>query len=264
MPAAFRQIFRVPLLCRFLLILLAVLPPSSVLADSASDRIQEIFRQGWELEGRMHLDLANLDRAMALYEEAIRLAPDNDEARWRLAEVTFKKSEEVQDRQERKRLVEGAIALAEQALALNPRSVGGMYWAGTAYARLADMSGMLSAIKQINQSKTYLHRAIATDPDHRLAVLSGVILARIYSEAPWPVKDQPRAMKLALWAYGKDPDLTIASLSLAKVYLAEGQTVPALALLQKCLATEHPTYIWDAVLYDWPDARKTLAGIRQE
>ena len=259
-----RRSLRLSFPFRFLVFVLVLLSVPPTQADPAADRVQELFRQGWDLESRMHLDLTNLDRAMAVYEEAICLAPDNEEARWRLGEVAVKKSEEVRDPKERKQLVERTIALAEQALAMNPKSVGGMYWAGTAYARLADMSGMLSAIKQISQAKTYLHQAMATDPDHRLSVLSGVTRGLISSQAPWPVKDQPRAMDLARRAYEKDPDLTIASLSLAKVYLAEGKTGPAVALLEKCLATERPTYVWDAVLYDWPEAKKILAGIRPQ
>ncbi len=212
----------------------------------------------------MHIDLKNLDRAIALYEKAIDIAPENAEARWRLAEVIFKKSEETKDEQERENMVNRSLALAEQALELNPESVGGMYWAGVALARLADMSGIFSAMKQIKRSKAYLHQAIKTDPDHRLSVLSGVVLALIYSQSPWPLKDMDQATDLAHWAVKKDPDLTIASLSLAKVYLAEGNADLAAKMLGKCLATKDPTYVWDAILYDWPEAKTLLAGIRQQ
>lgn len=244
--------------------LLVLLPLPDARADSVSDRIREIFAQGWALEGQMHVDLANLDRAITLYEEAISLAPDNEEARWRLAEVTFKKSEETRDKEERKKLVEKSISLADQALALDPDSVGGMYWGGVARARLADMSGLLAAMKQIGQAKDYLHQAIITDPEHRLSVLSGVILALIYSESPWPLNDMGKASELARWAVAKDPNLTIASLCLGKVYLAEGGKNSAEKELKRCLAIEHPTYLWDAVLYDWPEARTILAGISRQ
>lgn len=159
-------------------------------------------------------------------------------------------------------MVERTILLAEQALAINPKSVGGMYWAGTAYARLADMSGIFSAAGQVKQAKAYLHQAIDTDPDHRLAVLSGVILAKIYSESPWPIKDMEKAVDLARWAVAKDPNLTLASLTMGRILLEKDETAAARTELNRCLATEHPTYVWDAVLYDWPDAKTVLAGIK--
>jgi len=212
----------------------------------------------------MHLDVTNLDKAMALYQEAIAMAPDNEEAKWRLAEVTFKKSEETKDPRERKKLIERSASLADQSLSLNPDSIGGLYWRGVAKARLADMSGLLAAARQIKQAKDDLHRAIRTDPGHRLSILSGVILAMIYSESPWPLKDMKQALDLARWSTAQDPRLTIASLCLGKIYLAEGETELAVQTLEACLATEKPTYVWDAVLYDWPQARSLLAGIREK
>ena len=244
-------------------ILLAFSIRRNVQAESPADRLQTIFDQGWALESRMHIDLANLDRAIALYEEAVAIAPDNAEARWRLAEVTFKKSEETPDRQKRKEMVTHSLNLAEKALALNPKSVGGMYWSGVALARLADMSGILTAMKQIKQAKVYLHQAIQTDPDHRLSILSGVILALIYSESPWPLTDMDQALELARWSMAKDPALTIATLSLGKIYLAEGKTDLAVKTLRQCLATPAPTYVWDSVLYDWPEAKSILADLEK-
>ena len=190
--------------------LLVLLVPMTARAEAAAERIQEIFQQGWAFESQMHLDVTNLDKAMALYQEAIAMAPDNEEAKWRLAEVTFKKSEETKDPRERKKLIERSASLADQSLSLNPDSIGGLYWRGVAKARLADMSGLLAAARQIKQAKDDLHRAIRTDPGHRLSILSGVILAMIYSESPWPLKDMKQALDLARWSTAQDPRLTIA------------------------------------------------------
>jgi len=106
----------------FLLLLLPVGPPAR--ADAAADRFKSLMEQGWALEGRMHVDPANLDKAIAVHEEALSLAPDNDEALWRLGEVIFKKSEEVKDKEERKAMVEKTISLAEQA-PMRVRALGG-------------------------------------------------------------------------------------------------------------------------------------------
>lgn len=231
--------------------------------DALPERLQEIFDQGWALESRMHEDIANLDRAIQLYEEAVSLAPDNAEAHFRLAEVIFKRSEETKDPDKRKEMVEKSISLAEKALVLKPDCVGGLYWAGTGYARLAEMSGIFSAAKQVKLAKNYLYRAMETDPNHRFAILAGVILSAIYAEAPWPLKDMDKALDLALVSVKKDPHLTIAALRLGKVYLAMGKKELATTQLKRCLEIKPPTYVWDAVLYDWPEARKMLKEMGQ-
>lgn len=69
---------------------------------------------------------------------------------------------------------------------------------------------------------------------------------------------------LALWSVNKNPHLTIAALRLAKVYLAMGKKAPATAELNRCITITDPTYIWDAVLYDWPEARAILKDIGQK
>ncbi len=232
------------------------------MVEAPADRITELFEKGWALQTRMHEDLAYLDQAIALHEEALALAPANEEANWRLAEVLFKKSEEVDGKAERKAVLERTVTLSEQALALNPESVGGLYWAGTALARLADISGVLSSLKQVRQARTYLHQAVRIAPDHRFSVLARVVLTMIYYESPWPLKDMNQALELVRSAVEMDPNLTLASLWLGKVHLAQGKTEAARSELKRCLATEQPTYIWDAVLYDWPEARTILAGMK--
>lgn len=246
----------------FLLMVLLSVPILPGFAQEVNQRLSDIFDQGWRLEGQMHKDLTNLDRAMALYEEALRIAPDNEEVKWRLGEIIFKKAEEEKDKGKRIGMVEKAVSLAEQAIAINPKSVGGLYWAGTGYARLADMSGVMNALKQVKRAKKYLHQAIETDPSHRFAVLSGVILAAIYQESPWPMKNMEEALFLSTWAVEKDPNLTIASLRLGKIHLSEGKKEAATKELTRCLGIKHPTYVWDAELYDWPEAKRLLSGIK--
>ncbi|MDY6906471.1 MAG: tetratricopeptide repeat protein [Thermodesulfobacteriota bacterium] len=247
-------------LCCLLLSLLIVLSP--VFANDTDARLQEIFEKGWALESRMHIDLSNLDKARALYEEAIRIAPENAEAKRWLAEIIFKQAEEENDKRKKVAMYEQAATLAERAIAINPESVAGFYWAGTANARLADLTWFASALSRVNKAKEYLQTAIDTDTTNRYAVLAGVVLAAIYADAPWPVKDMDRAVELAQWAVSQDRNLTFASLRLGKIYLANGEKEKAVKTLERCLNTENPTYIWDAELYDWPEAKKILSEIK--
>lgn len=244
------------------LILCVLLLPVAGVAEDTDARLQEIFERGWALESKMHLDLANLDKAQALYEEAIRMAPENAKAKWRLAEIIFKKAEEENDKGKRIQMYQRSVELSEAAIAINPESVGAYYWAGTAWARLADLSWFASALPKVNNAKEHLQAAIDTDNSNRYAILAGVVLAAIYADAPWPVKNMDKATELAEWAVARDRNLTIASLRLGKIYLASGEKQKAIRELERCLNTENPTYIWDATLYDWPEAETILCDIQ--
>ena len=101
-------------------------------------------------------------------------------------------------------------------------------------------------------------KTIDLDPDHRFAVLAGAVLAAIYTESPWPLRNLDQALAYAKVAVAKDPKLTIASEKLAHVYFKKKQYDQAREAIHQCLSTEEPTYIWDAVLYDWPAAKKLL------
>jgi tetratricopeptide (TPR) repeat protein len=232
-----------------------------LLAGSAEDDpgVKAAFERGWALEGLMHKDLKNLDHAAAIYRDVLARYPESPDALWRLSEIIFKKAEASKDKKQKKELCNQSLGYAEKAMAINPKMAEPHYWVAVNCALLADVGGQaLKAFSLVNRAKKELARTIALDPRSRFATLSKTVLANIYLESPWPLRDLAKAQDLAKQAVNEDPNLTFASLILGKTYLKVGKKDLARKELSRCLDTAKPTYVWDAILYNWPEAKSAM------
>lgn len=247
----------------FVLMVLVSCLFGTVIDCKAENQMQEIFKQGWEYFSLMHIDLKNLDKALVLYKKGLSLDDNNPNLYWKLAEVTFKKADETKDLKIRKQLYQETLAYARKCLALVPKSPEGHYWVGTTNARLAEIAGIFSALGLVKEARKDLEKCIELAPQNRFSNLARVILTAIYTQSPWPLKDIKKANKLVKEAIARDPNLTLARNWLAKLYIKKKKYQKASTELQHCLNNKKPTYIWDAVLYDWPEAKKLLRQIKK-
>ncbi|KPA16377.1 conserved hypothetical protein, secreted [Candidatus Magnetomorum sp. HK-1] len=252
---------------RIVLILMQVLLFFGISAAEDLDpkkmaQINDYYQQAWQYLGQMHKDVKNLDKAQALYLKALDLSPENSNTFWKLSEITFKKAQETKDKNKAKSLYEKALEYAEKSAKKNPGSVEAFYWIGTCQAQLAEMAGVFKALGLVKRARKNLEKSIELNPTNRFAILSRVILAVIFTESPWPLRDLKAAEKLSDQAVELDPNLTLASVKRAKVYLGKKEKELAVKELQRCLKIKNPTYLWDAELYNWPEAKKILAEIK--
>lgn len=211
-----------------------------------------LFDQGWACLGQMHKDPASLDRAVDAYNKVLAMDPDNEDAYWKLAEVTFKMADEADTEERQEELYEKTRDYAEKSLELNPDSLEARYWIGCSRLRLAELAGIFGALGHVSAGKEELHKTIEMDPDHRFSVLARAVLAAVYTESPWPMRDLDKAQELAEQAVVMDPSLTIAWEKLARVYARQDKPDKARETIEKGLAVSEPTYVWDFVLYDRP------------
>jgi len=236
---------------------------SPAVTTSGND-VTALITEGWRLQTLMHKDLANLQRAVDLYRQALALAPDHAEAHWRLAEVTFKSAEELSDVQRRQALYNEALTLAARSIELDATIPAAYYWRGSAHARLADLAGVFNALGHLDQARADLDTSIRLKPEDRYAILARVVLAAIYTEAPWPLGDTEKAEALARDARRLDPNLTIACEKLLATYISEEKWPQARQEATSCLAIDAPTYVWDAELHDWPAIKALIEQIPKE
>jgi len=262
-----KQPFPAVIACFICTVMLSSLVSSIVFAQNLDPKkqatIDTYYKQAWEYLGQMHKDVKNLDKAHALYQKALEIAPANATTYWKLAEISFKKAQETKDSGKAKKLFEQALAYAETSAQNNPKSVEALYWVGTCQAKLAEMAGIFKAMGLVKQSKKNLAKSIELEPANRFANLSRVILAVIYTESPWPLRDLTEAQKLFDEAVKFDPNLTLASVKRAKLLIKNKEKSSAIKELNRCLNIKKPTYLWDAELYDWPEAKKILSEINQ-
>jgi len=246
-----------------LIVVLYCIPAyAETMTPEKQKQLNEYYQQAWKLLGQMHKDTSNLDKAYAFYQKALAIAPNYDKTYWKIAEISFKKAQEAKDDAASKKLYHEALENAKKSVALNPNSVEALYWIGTCEAKLAELAGIFKAMGLVKSAKKNLKKSIALDPDNRFSVLARVILAILYTEPPWPLRDLGEADKLTAKAVEMDPNLTLSSVKRARVLMKNGDNELAKKELQRCLNIKKPTYVWDSELYDWPEAKKLLSQLK--
>lgn len=244
-------------------IFLAVLP-SLAFAGTANDdpRVKAAFDKGWAYFAQLHKDIKNLDLAVAQYKEVLALYPENFDAMWKISEALFKKAEALKDKKQKKEIFTQSLNWAEKALAIAPQKAEPHYWVAVNCAMLADMAGALKAMNLVNRAKSELVKIPVLDPKSRFATLSKAVLGAIYLESPWPLRDLKKAEKLIKEAVAEDSNMTWPTLLLGKLYLKTDRKEQAKKEIARCLAISKPTYVWDSVLYDWPEAKDIMKDIK--
>jgi len=232
------------------------------LTPEKQKQLDAYYQEAWNLLGQMHKDTANLDKAYAIYQKALEFAPNYDKTYWKIAEISFKKAQETKDETASKKLYDQALENAKKAVSINPNSVEALYWVGTCEAKLAELAGIFKAMGLVKSAKRNLHKCIELEPNNRFSVLARVILAVLYTETPWPLRDLSEADKLTAKAVEMDPNLTLSSVKRARVHMKNGDNELAKKELQRCLNIKKPTYVWDSELYDWPEAKKLLSQLK--
>lgn len=250
--------------CTFLMTSLAESTEFSEKTSLNENESRKIYNQGWQLLSQIHKNKAGLDEARSLYKRALAVSPRSAYLHWMLAEMIFKKAETIEDQKERRRLYENALNEANQALELNPDSLEAHFWVGACSAVIAEMKGRLGGVKLINRAVDKLELAFNMDAANRYSILSGAVLATIYTEAPWPMRDLDKAERFGEETVRRDKNLTLASIKLANVYARQGKYEKARKEAARCLSLKQPTYIWDAELYDWPSAEQLLKKLEDQ
>ena len=263
--------FNLIMLCLLIGIFLVIHSSSAADPDQLStdnplsdQEIEQIFERGWWLLSQIHRDKSGLDEVILLYQKVLTAYPRHKDIYWKLAEITFKKAETVSAPENSIKLYEKSLDYARKAVDLNPECFEPHFWVGCSSARLAELYSVFRAARIIDEAIDELQLAISIDGDHRLATTANAILAAIYIQMPWPMRNLDKAEHFATTAVTKDPNLTLASLQLATVHAKRKEYHKALQEISRCLSLRQPTYVWDAELYDWPAARKLKMKIKSE
>jgi tetratricopeptide (TPR) repeat protein len=227
-------------------------------AVPAPDETAALIQEADRYFEKIHEDISGLEKAARLYDQVLEKDPGHREARWKLAEVLFIAAMEAKDDLTRKKLYERSLDQAASALSADPFCVPALFYCGCARVSLAEMAGTMSAVSLLNTGEMELAAAMEKAPADRFGILAAVVLSQVKTDTPWPVRDLKEAERLARQAVDWDPNLTMAGAQLATVYWHQKNYEAALAEARRCLDIARPTYMSDAVLWDWPDAREIL------
>ncbi|MBI9073891.1 MAG: hypothetical protein JEZ02_00675 [Desulfatibacillum sp.] len=238
-------------------------PVSGQANESVLHEIQQAMTKGDDLFARFHEDTDNLARAGTIYQNVLEKNPNFVEAVWKLSEVQYLLGMFKKDLPAEKEYYEKCLELANRALAIDPASVPALFYSGCSQVSLAKMVGPLKALGLLKKGKAELLDVMDQGTASRFAPLAASVLSQVNTETPWPMRDLNEAESLSLQAVEWDPDLTMARVQLARVYLAKKEYAQAAKEAENCLATDKPTYMSDAVVWDWPAAREILSKAKE-
>ncbi len=146
--------------------------------------------------------LDNIKASLALYAEARRTAPSDYETLWKSARAhrdygNRAKQENLPDWEDICK-AQGKIAmqLAEQAIALAPEGVEGLFYYGLSVGIYSDGVSIFTALSEglKDKTQTSFEKAYALDKQYNEAgpILS---LGRFWTVLPWPLNDKKKALK---------------------------------------------------------------------
>ena len=100
-----------------------------------------------------------------------------------LSRLEFMQAQLELDKNRRVRLFESSVAIADQALALNANDVRGLFWKAAAMGKMAEDSGVLSALRMLRPMEEMLLQVVALDEKYENAGAHRA-LGRMYHKLP--------------------------------------------------------------------------------
>lgn len=150
----------------------------------------------------------DLTKAVAAYQEALKLDPKSYEATWKLARAYADKATLASGNPgEQKKLCAAAERLAREAVRLNPDDSKGHVYLAIAVGKLALYEGGKRKVELSNEVKTEAERAAALNPKEDLAYHVLGIWHREMAELNWVLR------KFAEFLYGRFPPASLEQAS---------------------------------------------------
>ena len=100
-----------------------------------------------------------------------------------LSRLKFMIAQLEMDKERRVQLFERCIAIADQAIALNPNDVRGLFWKSVAMGKMAEDSGIVNAFRMLRPMEKMLLKVVALDEKYENAGAHRA-LGRMYHKLP--------------------------------------------------------------------------------
>jgi len=191
---------------------------------------------------------AHCREALAEYEAALKIDPENYEANWKASRaccliLDLKTAGLIEEKEEYKPLLkewgEKAERHAEAAYARNPKGLEALTWYNSSYGYHASSMGILQAILKGagGKLKKLAHELIEVDDTHNDA-LGYRMLGRFHLSAPFPVGSKTKAVEYFEKAVEKAPGSLFNHYWLGEAYRTKGKSEQARREFQFVL--DHP------------------------
>jgi len=210
-------------------------------------------------------DTASAQRAVELFERAAELAPDSYAARWEGARAIYYLGaypmENASDR-DKMALFDRGIALAREAVALQPDGVEGHFWLGVLLGVYGEAKGIFKSLALVPDIRAEMETCQRLDP-----AVSGWgpdrVLGRMLYKLPWVKGGDKKESRAHLEkSLAGAPDDALTKLYLAETLKSLGEKAAARAQLEELLAMTPPQRIAAEYPYVARQARELLRKLR--
>jgi tetratricopeptide (TPR) repeat protein len=179
----------------------------------------------------------DLQKAIELYEEALKSDPKNYEAAWRLAKSRWYEGN-FTGASDRKSIFAKGVEAGKQAVEINPNGCLGHFWHGVNVALQAETSGMFEALGLIDTIKDEMKRTLEIDPNCECGGPQRV-LGKLYSKIPFfKGGSKSKAISYLNESVGLCSSDTQSRIFLAEVYIDDGKKSLAMQQLELVLKQE--------------------------
>lgn len=182
-------------------------------------------------------------RALAKFQEALRLAPDNYQALWKNAQIMYFIGDNSKDSSEKLKIFKQAMDICKKAVALKPNGVEGHYWLGVHTGSYGETRGVLKSLFLKGDIISEMNKAIAIDGTYE----SGgayCVLGRLYFKVPGIFGGSNKKSRLNLEKCRQiAPKSSVALLFLAETLWDMDEEELAIKTLEELLSME-PDPAW--------------------
>ncbi len=228
-------------------------------APPPPDAKPDLVKQAFELVEVQANTKANLQKAIGLYEQALKdpalPAKDRAAALTDMARAYLRLGDLETVDNAKLGAYENGRAAAKKAMALDPKSADAVFWDMANQATIGRTKGVMNSLFMLPELRKGLGQALVLQPNHQLARQT---LGEIDHAVPGIVGgSDERSEKAYLEVLKRDPNFTPTMVLLAKLYRDQGEDEAAKKWAQKALDGK------SSVPNDWrkfdkPDAQKLL------
>ncbi len=223
---------------------LAVFCAARLFGGLADAQAEAVSTKNWMARGdalySQRTELARSGEALADFDSALKLEPNNVEALWKFARAAWWVGTQSKDRSVRLKAFQQGREAAQKAIAENPDSVAAHFWFGSNMASYGDAKGAFTSLILIHSIRREMDIVCRLD---RAYMGGGAdrILGIIDYKIPSAVGgDQKRALAHLSKSLELDPTNPVTLFYLADYFSQQGKTAEARSYLQK-LETTAPT-----------------------
>ncbi len=198
---------------------------------------EELILQGDAFYARRHEPLL-AGQALAKYQEALKLAPDNYAALAKNAQALYFIGDNAVGNNEKQKIFKGAMDLAKKMIALSPGRVEGHYWLGVHTGSYGEARGVLKSLFLKNDIINAMNKAIAIDGTYEMGG-AYCVLGRLYYKVPGLFGGSNKKSRQYLETCRKiAPKSSVNLIFLAETYWALGEKKLAIQALEDLQAME--------------------------